>query len=62
MTIVHSLGVTTLVALMSAHRAASEQCETSGHAFDQAMVDAIEVYLRSRTECLGHSRRQTLSG
>ncbi|MEA2770262.1 MAG: hypothetical protein QOD93_3224, partial [Acetobacteraceae bacterium] len=37
MTIVRSLGVTTLVALMSAHRAAAEQCEMDGQ-FDQATV------------------------
>jgi hypothetical protein len=49
MTIVRSLGVTTLVALMSAHRAAIEQYETTATSFDQAKVEAIEAYLRSRT-------------
>ena len=48
MTIVRSLGVTTLVALMSAHRAAAEQCERPGRSFDQATVRAIEAYLRQR--------------
>jgi hypothetical protein len=50
MTIVRSLGVTTLVALMSAHRAAIGRCDRTGASFDQATVDAIEDYLRSRTE------------
>jgi hypothetical protein len=50
MTIVRSLGVSTLVALMSAHRAAAERCEAPGATFDQATVDAIEAYLRSQTE------------
>jgi hypothetical protein len=44
MTIVRSLGVTTLVALMSAHRAAAEQSEMDGQ-FDQATVEAIEAHL-----------------
>jgi hypothetical protein len=51
MTIVRSLGVTTLVALMSAHRATIGRCDGTGASFfDQATVDAIEDYLRSRTE------------
>jgi hypothetical protein len=44
MTIVRSLGVTALVALMSAHRASTEQCSTA-RPFEQAAVDAIEAYL-----------------
>jgi hypothetical protein len=48
MTIVRSLGVTALVALMSAHRATTTQCRTA-RPFEQAAVDAIEAYLR-RTE------------
>lgn len=50
MTIVHSLGAATLVALMSAHRAAAEYCARGGAAFDQATVEAIEAYLRRLTE------------
>jgi hypothetical protein len=50
MTIVRSLGVTALVALMSAHRAATKQCNPT-RPFEQAAVDAIEAYLR-RTEDL----------
>ncbi len=47
MTIVRSLGVTALVALMSAHRASTEQCNTARpRPFEQAAVDAIEAYLR----------------
>jgi hypothetical protein len=46
MTIVRSLGVTTLVALMSAHRAVYEHGEAAGKSFDQATVQAIEAYLR----------------
>jgi hypothetical protein len=46
MTIVRSLGVTALVALMSAHRAAMEQCNTTTRPFEQAAVDAMEAYLR----------------
>jgi hypothetical protein len=46
MTIVRSLGVTTLVALMSAHREAAQQCNTPAEHFGQAAVDAIEAYLR----------------
>ena len=45
MTIVRSLGVTALVALMSAHRASTEQFSTA-KPFEQAAVDAIEAYLR----------------
>jgi phosphoribosylcarboxyaminoimidazole (NCAIR) mutase len=45
MTIVRSLGVTALVALMSAHRASTEQCNIA-RPFEQADVDAIEAYLR----------------
>jgi predicted house-cleaning NTP pyrophosphatase (Maf/HAM1 superfamily) len=52
MTIVQSLGVTTLVALMSAHRAAAQQRDTPSVAFGQAAVEAIEAYLR-RTEAPG---------
>jgi hypothetical protein len=44
MTIVRSLGVTALVALMSAHRASTEQFSTA-KPFEQAAVDAIEAYL-----------------
>jgi hypothetical protein len=44
MTIIRSVGVTTLVALMSAHRAASELRGAAG--FDQDMVEAIDAYLR----------------
>jgi hypothetical protein len=50
MTIVRSLGVSTLVALMSAHRAAAEQDDAAGRAFDQVTVDAIQAYLGNRTE------------
>ena len=50
MTIVRSLGATTLVALMSAHRAAAEQCDTEARSFDQETVEAIEAYLRSMAE------------
>jgi hypothetical protein len=46
MTIVRSLGVTTLVALMSAHREAAQRCDTPTEHFGQAAVDAIEAYLR----------------
>jgi hypothetical protein len=45
MTIVRSLGVTALVALMSAHRATTKQFGTA-RPFEQAAVDAIEAYLR----------------
>jgi hypothetical protein len=47
MTIVRSLGVTTLVALMSAHREAACQCESE---FDQTAVETIEAYLRTQAE------------
>jgi hypothetical protein len=50
MTIVRSLGVSTLVALMSAHRAAAEQYGTADRALDQATVDAFQTYLNSQTE------------
>jgi hypothetical protein len=46
MTIVRSVGVTTLVALMSAHRAVAQQCGAGTKPFDQAAVEAIEAYLR----------------
>jgi hypothetical protein len=49
MTIVRSLGVATLVALMSAHREAADECETPGSSFDQAKIDAIEAYLHGWT-------------
>ena len=45
MTIVRSAGVTTLVALMSAHRAAMDQGW-----YDQDTVEAIDAYLRGETE------------
>ena len=48
MTIIRSVGVTTIVALMSAHRAASEQRDAA--AFDQDMVEAIDAYLRGQAE------------
>jgi hypothetical protein len=48
MTIIRSFGVTTLVALMSAHRIAAEQ--RGAAAFDQEAVEAIEAYLQSRWE------------
>jgi Tfp pilus assembly protein PilX len=48
MTIVRSLVVTALIALMSAHRATTQQRSTA-RPFEQAAVDAIEAYLR-RTE------------
>jgi hypothetical protein len=48
MTIIRSVGVTTLVALMSAHRAASEQQGAAG--FDQETVEAIDTYLRGPAE------------
>jgi hypothetical protein len=50
MTIVRSLGVSTLVALMSAHRAAAEGCDAARKPFDQAMIDSIDAYLRLGTE------------
>ncbi|HEX4369211.1 MAG TPA: hypothetical protein VH023_20420 [Rhodopila sp.] len=45
MTIVRSGGVTTLVALMSAHRAAADR-----GGFDQDIVEAIDAYLRGEAE------------
>jgi hypothetical protein len=45
MTIVRSGGVTTLVALMSAHRAAMDQ-----GGYDQDTVEAIDAYLRGEKE------------
>ena len=45
MTIVRSVGVTTLVALMSAHR---EALDRGG--YDQDIVEAIEAYLREEME------------
>jgi hypothetical protein len=50
MTIVRSLGVTTLVALMSAHRLAAEQRDAAGELFDQQMIEAIEADLRSHMD------------
>ncbi|HEY0185653.1 MAG TPA: hypothetical protein VGC09_22860 [Rhodopila sp.] len=50
MTIIRSLGVTTLVALMSAHRGAAEQLEAARPAFDQAAVEALEAYLRGHAD------------
>jgi hypothetical protein len=47
MTTVRSLGVTTLVALMSAHRASLDQ---RGTAYDQDTVEAIDAYLRGDSE------------
>jgi hypothetical protein len=46
MTIVRSLGVTALVALMSAHRETTEQCCITNRPFDQTAIDAIEAHLR----------------
>ncbi len=46
MKIVRSVGVSTLVALMSAHREAAEQREPTTRPFSQATVAAIEDYLR----------------
>ena len=46
MTIIRSIGVTTLVALMSAHRVAAEEYEMADNSFSQTAVDAIEDYLR----------------
>jgi hypothetical protein len=45
MTIVRSLGTSTLVALMSAHRAAAGECEGAAKSFDQALIDSIEADL-----------------
>jgi hypothetical protein len=53
MTIVRSLGVTTLVALMSAHRLAAEQRDTVDQSFDQQMIEAIEAELRSHMDRQG---------
>lgn len=50
MATVRSLGVTTLVALMSAHRAAAEQSEPPRKSFDQALIEAIEADLRNFAE------------
>ena len=46
MTIVRSLGITTLVALMSAHRAVAQQRDAEPKPFEQAAAKAIEAYLR----------------
>jgi hypothetical protein len=48
MTIVHSLGVTTLVALMSAHRTAL--ADRSDTRFDQETVDSVEAYLLGQAD------------
>ena len=45
MTIVRSVGVTTLVALMSAHREAMDR-----GGYDQDTVEAIDAYLRGEAE------------
>jgi hypothetical protein len=65
MTIVRSLGVTTLVALMSAHRAAAEQSQMDGQSFGQATVETIEAYLFGQDPhqdqagaVVSHGRRQ----
>jgi hypothetical protein len=50
MTIVRSLGITTLVALMSAHRAVAQQCDAEPKPFDQAAVKAIEEADLRRTD------------
>jgi hypothetical protein len=50
MTIIRSLGVSALVALMSAHRLAAERCEAVDNSFDQQTVEAIEAYLRGETD------------
>ncbi len=55
MTIVRSLGVTTLVALMSAHRAVMQQREADARPFDQAAVQAIEDYLLQSADRRGRS-------
>jgi hypothetical protein len=46
MTIVQSLGVTTLVALMSADRLAVKSAETTTGPLAQDTVEAFEAYLR----------------
>jgi hypothetical protein len=46
-TIIRSIGVTTLVALMSAHRAAGRQWAAETWPLEQAAVDAMEACLRS---------------
>jgi hypothetical protein len=48
MTIVQSLGVTTLVALMSAHRTAL--ADRTGSPFDQATIDSVEAYLLGQAD------------
>ncbi len=45
MTIVRSLGVTILVALMSAHREAADR-----GGYDQDTIEAIDAYLCGKTE------------
>jgi hypothetical protein len=49
MTIIRSVGVATLVALMSAHRSAVEEDDAPGASFDQARVDATLAYLCGQT-------------
>jgi hypothetical protein len=47
MTIVRSLGVTTLVALMSAHRAAADRL---GTAYDQDSIESIDTHPRGEAQ------------
>ena len=56
MKIVRSVGVSTLVALMSAHREAAEQGSPCAQPFNQAAVEAIEDYLRRIDAGEGDSR------
>lgn len=49
-----SFGASTLVALMAAHRAASDPGEMTPSAFNQDAVDSVSAYLcpaGDRTEC-----------
>jgi hypothetical protein len=59
MTIVRSIGVATLVALMSAHRALTEQHDAESRLLTQADVDAITAYLLPEAEA---PRRSCSSG
>jgi hypothetical protein len=47
--IVRSVGVATLVALMSAHRSAAEDYDAPRASFDQARIEATLAYLRGQT-------------
>ena len=59
MTIIRSIGATTLVALMSVHRMAIEQGEPTSESFEQARIYAIEAYLQGETERPGFCQYPT---